>query len=182
MLADRADEVIPVFNLEWAERNNWWSLLLALRGLPAGEAVAVLNGDLLIAPELVASFLRDAAVTEVDGLLAVDLERELTGESMKVERGPDGTLARIGKVGLSDGVGEYPGLLMARGPVVEALRAVLEGFVGRPDRTDEWYEGAVGATAADGHLWHLWPMPAGGWVEIDDDADLHAAHELAASA
>lgn len=181
-LGARDDAVVPVFNAEWAERNNWWSLLCGLRELPAGEPAVVINADLLIDPEHVAAFLAEAATTQADALLAVDLERELTDESMKVERGADGTLSRIGKVGIDAGIGEYPGVLMARGPVVTALQATLEGFTDRPECANEWYEGAVGRTAADGHPWQIWPMPAGGWVEIDDDADLDVARSLAAAA
>ena len=181
-LGARDDAVVPVFNVEWAERNNWWSLLRGLQELPEGAPVVVINADLLIDPGHVAAFLVEAAATDADALLAVDLERELTDESMKVERGADGSLSRIGKVGLDHGIGEYPGLLMARGPVVTALRATLEGFTGRPECANEWYEGAVGRTAADGHPWRLWAMPAGGWVEIDDDADLDVARSLVAAA
>lgn len=181
-LAARPERVGSIFNPEWAERNNWWSLLRALRELPPGGPVAVVNADLLAAPEQVAAFLVEAATGPADGLLAIDLDGRLTDESMKVERGPEGTLTRIGKVGVDQGVGEYVGLLMARGSVLDALRATLEAFVERPECANEWYEGAVGATAADGRPWHFWAMPAGGWVEIDDDADLDAARTLVAAA
>ncbi len=181
-LAASGEDVRPLFNPEWAELNNWWSLLRALRETPAGEPVAVINSDLLVDPEHVAAFLTDAASTPDDALLAVDLERELTDESMKVTRSGAGTVERIGKVGIEDGVGEYPGLLMARGPVVDALRAALEAFVGHAESTNEWYEGAVGRTAAESHAWTIWAMPGGDWVEIDDDADLDAARSLVAAA
>ena len=48
----------------------------------------------------------------------------------------------------------------------------------RPEAAGEWYEGAIGRTAAAGVAWQIWAMPAGGWVEIDDDADLEAAESL----
>lgn len=181
-LASRSDAVGTVFNPEWAELNNWWSLLRALRELPADGPVAVVNADLLAAPEQVAAFLRDAAESPADAVMAVDLEKDLTDESMKVERTTSGTLSRIGKAGVDAPVGEYVGLLMARGPILAALRTALEAFVGLPGHADEWYEGAVGRTAADGHAWAIWAMPAGGWVEIDDDADLDLAHALVRAA
>jgi hypothetical protein len=67
---------------------------------------------------------------------------------------------------------------MARGPALAALREGLEAFVGHPEHVNQWYEGAVGACAAAGMPWRAWPMPSGGWVEIDDDADLSAAETL----
>lgn len=169
-------ELVP--NPEYAELNNWWSLLRALRELPEEGPVAVLNADLLIAPEHLADFLFDAAASSAEALICVDLERQLTDESMKVARGEAGGLARIGKVGVDDAVGEYVGMLMARGSALAAMRAHLERFVGRPECADEWYEGAVGRSAADGTEWRIWPMPSGDWVEIDDDEDLARARTL----
>ncbi|MCW3010363.1 MAG: putative sugar nucleotidyltransferase [Solirubrobacterales bacterium] len=181
-LATELGGVTPIFNAEWAELNNWWSLLRGLQELPAGAPVAVINADLLVQPEHVAAFLIEAATGAADGLLAVDVEQQVTDESMKVEQGANGTLTRIGKVGLDAPIGEYIGMLMARGPVRDALQETLEGFVGREDCANEWYEGAVGRTAADGQPWHVWPVPSGGWVEIDDDADLDRAQALAGAA
>jgi choline kinase len=97
---------------------------------------------------------------------------------MKVGLGPDGTLDGIGKVGVEEPVGEYVGMLMARGSTLQRLEQALQAFVGRRAAADEWYEAAVGATARSGARWTVWPMPSSRWVEIDDDSDLLAALEL----
>jgi choline kinase len=178
-LARRPMDVGVIENPEYALLNNWWSLLRALYELPQDGPVVVLNADLLADPDQVAAFLRDAATGQADGLLAVDRGKLLTGESMKVSLRPDGTLHRIGKVGISQPVGEYVGMLLARGEALRHLRRVLEAFVGRAERANEWYEGAIGRTAAAGTAWRVWSMPTGGWVEIDDDADLEQAELLA---
>ena len=180
-LASHPAQVAVVPNPEFAELNNWWSLLRALRELPDDGPVVVINADLLVSPEHVASFIEDAAAGRVDGLLAVDLEKRLTDESMKVSLRDDETLDRIGKVDIDSPVGEYIGMLMARGPALRRLRARLEEFTGRDECADEWYEGAVGRTAAAGVAWGVWPMPSGDWVEIDDDADLGLAESLVAT-
>ncbi|MDQ4048644.1 MAG: NTP transferase domain-containing protein [Actinomycetota bacterium] len=177
-LADRAEEVRVVSNPEFAELNNWWSLLLGLRELPGDGPVVVVNADLLADPADVASFVRAAAGGDADALLAVDLERPLTDESMKVACAADGALDRIGKVGVDSPVGEYIGMLAARGAALRALRAELERFVGREAAANEWYEAAVAATAAAGVRWQVWPTPSTAWVEIDDDDDLDAARAL----
>ncbi len=174
--------VTPLFNPEWATLNNWWSLLLALRELPTGAPFAVINADLLVPPVHVGAFLVAAADGEADGLLAVDLEQEVTDESMKVQRDAGGFLEKIGKVAIDDPAGEYIGLLAARGAVRDAVQASLEQFVGRPESSNEWYEGAVGRTAAAGSRWAVWPVPSGGWVEIDDGADYETAQSLAGAA
>ena len=180
-LAGRPQPVGVIVNPEYAELNNWLSMLRALRELPADEAIVLINADLLVEPEHVASFIEDAAVGQPDAVLAVDLVKELTDESMKVSLTAADTLARIGKANIADPAGEYIGMLMARGPALRRLRTVLEGFVGRPDAVNEWYEGAVGATAAAGVPWHVWAIAPGAWVEIDDDADLQLAESLAAA-
>jgi choline kinase len=110
--------------------------------------------------------------------LAVDVERPLTDEAMKVALDPHGTLTTIGKAGVEGAVGEYVGMLMARGAALTALRDALEAFVDRQEDRGQWYEGAVGRCAEAGVPWRVWPMPSGGWIEIDDDADLCAAEAL----
>lgn len=92
----------------------------------------MLNADLLVDPARVAAFLTEAAAGPAEGLLAVDLARELTDESMKVGLDEAGALARIGKRGVGDAVGEYIGMLAARDRVLRGLRAQLEGSVGVP--------------------------------------------------
>jgi choline kinase len=179
-LEGRDDEIAVIENPDYAEINNWWSVLRAIRELPEDGPVVVVNADLLLSPADVAAFLSAAAAHAGDGLLAVDVERAVTDESMKVSRRADGTLHRIGKVDVEDPAGEYIGMLMARGPVLAAFREVLSSFEGHEDRRNEWYEGAVGRTAAEGVDWHVWPLPTSDWVEIDDDADLRAAERLGA--
>ena len=180
-LARRDGHVGVVANPEYAELNNWWSLLRALRELPDDGPLLLINADLLADPRHVAEFIRSAATGEADGLLAVDLVKQLTDESMKVSVSADATLAAIGKIGIDDAAGEYIGMLMARGAVLRRLRSVLESFVGDRGAANEWYEGAVGRTAVAGAAWHVWAMAPGLWVEIDDDADLEAAESLAAA-
>ena len=185
-LEERPQEppVAIVHNPEFAELNNWWSLLRALRDIGEEEGedapVALFNADFMADPSWFADFVTACARSEHDGLLAVDLERELTDESMKVALREDGTLDRIGKVGIDDGAGEYVGMLFARGPVLRALRQALERFVDDPEAANEWYEGAVGRTAGEGVPWGVWPTPGRDWVEIDDDADLEKAVALVA--
>ena len=180
-----SDGVSALFNPDYARCNNWYSVLIALRELdPAGDArVAIVNGDLFARPAWLARFLADAAITEAESLVGIDLERKLTEESMKVslDPGPPPLVRAIGKVGVEDAAGEYVGLLMARGAVLEAFRRRLESFVGRAESVDEWYERALGLSAGSGVPWTAWATPDSAWVEIDDDSDYEAAVRLAAS-
>jgi choline kinase len=177
-VGDREAPIKLIDNPEYESCNNWWSVLRALRELPAGAPVVIINADLLIDPSEVREFIASAAYGTADGLLAADLEQAVTEESMKVSLRPDGVLGQIGKVDIASPAGEYVGLLMARGATLEAFRAELEAFVGRPEHVNEWYEGAVGRSAAAGAQWRLWPVRTAAWVEIDDDRDLRSAEAL----
>jgi choline kinase len=175
-----------IHNPEFARLNNWYSLHLALRDLPEDPGrVVVCNGDLLADQGWMAQFVVDSAGTDAQALIAVDLSRELTTESMKVSAHRDDPgrmmLEHIGKVGVQDAVGEYVGMLMARGDALRRLRDELSRLIGN-SAAAEWYERAVGHTAQAGTPWTLWPAPDGRWVEIDDDCDYRAAVELAGSA
>lgn len=183
-LAARSGNGVSVLhNEEYATLNNWYSVLLALRGLERDPdaRVVIVNGDLFADPGWIAAFLADAAGTDAESLIAADLERKLTDESMKVSLDAEtgSAVAEIGKVGVERAAGEYVGMLMARGSVLTEFRRALERFVGEDASRDEWYERAVGLTAAAGVRWTIWPTPDGRWVEIDDDSDLHFAKELA---
>lgn len=165
-------------NEHYLTYNNWYSVLLALRHLPVDGRIVVMNGDLCAAPEWLAQFLLACADTSDQAMLAIDFQRPLTAESMKVSQREDGGLGLIGKHDFPAPCGEYVGLLMASGQVLEDLRAQLEAFEDDPADAQQWYEGAVGRSAAGGARWALWPTPSSAWVEIDDLADLRQAEEL----
>jgi len=171
-------------NPKWARRNNWFSVLLALRARTPGRRVVVMNGDLCAEPAWIASFLVAAATTASESLLAVDSARPVTDESMKVAVHPHdpAALRTIGKVGVSEPIGEYVGMLMARGAALARLQAALGGFEGTPEARDEWYERAVAITASEGTRWQTWSTPDSRWVEIDDDRDHGAAVALSLGA
>jgi choline kinase len=133
VLSARAKHLGVVRNPEFAELNNWWSVLRALRELPDDGPAVVINADLMADSEHVAGFLRAAAGGDADGLLAVDLERVLTDESMKVSDHLSARCAASARSRSRSPSGEYIGMLMARGPVLRRMRAALEAFVDRPE-------------------------------------------------
>jgi hypothetical protein len=102
-------------------------------------------------------------------------------ESMKVEISAEGPLERIGKVGIDSPAGEYIGMLSARGETLRAFRDELERFASVAGCANEWYEGAIGRTAANGAEWRVWPAASGAWVEIGDERDLRGAEDLEAT-
>lgn len=175
-----AENAELVHNPDWATRNNWYTLAVALDRLSGWEGpVGVLNSDLLIGPRPVARFFAEAASGE-RSLLAVDADAPLGDEQMKVAVA-EGRVVDIGKGELSaPPAGEYVGLAALSPGDVPALRAVLERFAADPARADEWYEGAFREALRTGVELGVVPVDPGRWIEIDDAADLERAGAIAA--
>jgi len=174
-------------NDEHVRRNNWYSLLVGLQWLAERRwdgAVVVLNSDLCAPAGWFERFLEHVRGTAGDGgVLAVDLERPLTDEAMKVDVRPsaDGAhrCVRIGKTGVERPSGEYVGMAAFGPGGWTQLLEVLRSFCDRPELADAWYEAAI-QVLMDREPVAPWAVPDGGWTEIDDQVDLAEARRLMA--
>jgi choline kinase len=169
-------------NERWDDRNNWWSLLLALRHLDTIGSTApmlLLNSDLFAPAAWFGPFIAAAiGIADDRAAIGVDVVRRLTDEAMKVSVRTDdaGPLLRsIGKVGVEEPVAEYVGIAALGVGARGRLRCALEAFDLDDRHADEWYEAGIRQAVADGLPVELVPMPDAGWVEIDDAGDLQAA-------
>ncbi len=164
-------------------RNNWFSLAIGLRDLAADETVVIINSDLVTGDRILERFLQSAASMRCEVLLAVDDDRPLTREAMKVAARslPSGDLALtgIGKTGVTDPIGEYIGIAAVRPSAVPKLMDVLAAHELDVSRHDRWYDLAFADLAAAGVDVRLWSTGSSCWVEVDDQADLEAAQGLA---
>ena len=185
--AERIEERVPelerrygvrirtIFNDKAEIWNNAYSLWCAREAF--AEGVLLVNGDTLTPPVVLERLL---AGRGEDVVLAVDREKPLAEEEMKVQLSEDGILERITKLmDPAEAHGEYIGLTLiepaAAGPLADALEATFErdpqlyyedGFQELADRG-----GRIGAAE----------IGAVDWVEIDDDRDLAKARSLAGS-
>jgi choline kinase len=112
-----------------------------------------------------------------DGLvIAVDSSKPPTGEAMKVALGGDGAVSRISK-GLAEADGEYVGVAIigraAAAPLADALEATWQRD------PSLYYEDGFQELVARGETVRTAPIGAVDWVEVDDDADLARAREIA---
>ncbi len=160
----------PLVNDRAEEWNNAHSLWLARDAFADGALLV--NGDTVHPPSVEETLL----AARGDGvLLAVDREQAPGDEAMKVVL-DGGRLTRIGK-GLDGADGEYIGVAFlgpaAAEPLTDALEATWrsdpslyyeDGFQELVDRGEEVRAAAIGSVA---------------WVEVDDDADLARAQEIA---
>jgi choline kinase len=174
-------EDCTLFNEHYATRNNWYSVLLALRACAAEdpERVYVLNSDLYAPAQMYRQFVAESRAAGPGACLAIDSTHRLTDEAMKV-RTEDGRIVDIGKVGVDDPSGEYVGMLMLDRPAVHRLRELLEQWERDARDPNGWYETVI----RDGLLTEVFcrPVEVGGapWVEIDDLADLERAGSVSA--
>jgi choline kinase len=182
--AERIEEQVPalerrhgvrlelVFNERAEEWNNAYSLWLAREAFADG--VLLVNGD-TVHPASVEEGLLAARGPDV--LLAVDCEKQLGEEEMKVEVAEDGGLRRIHKqIDPAGAAGEYIGVALiepaAAGPLADALETTW--------RRDPslYYEDGFQELADRGGAIRVSPIGAVDWVEVDDHADLARALEL----
>jgi choline kinase len=162
----------PVFNPRYAEWNNAYSLWLARDAFRDGALLV--NGDTVHPASVEESLL---AARGPDVLLAVDREKRLGDEEMKVVLSEAGSLRRIGKdVDPATAHGEYIGLALiepaAAGPLAEALEATW-----RRDPSLYYEDGWQELVDRGGQV-HVAPNGAVDWVEVDDHSDLARAREL----
>ena len=181
--AERVDELVPeleerhgvriepLVNKRAEEWNNAHSLWLA-RDAFAGGALLV-NGD-TVHPASVEETLLAARGDGV--LLAVDRAQPPGEEAMKVSLDGEGRLARIGK-GLDAAEGEYIGVAYLGPGAAEPLSDALEATWRRDPSL--YYEDGFQELVDRGGEIRTAPIGSVSWVEVDDDADLARAREIA---
>jgi choline kinase len=112
-------------------------------------------------------------------LIAVDADKSLAEEEMKVQLDSAGDLTRITK--LMDPVtahGEYIGASLVEGSAVPALADALQATFERDP--DLYYEDGYQEYVDRGGKIRGVDIPAGtSWVEVDDHRDLTRAREIA---
>jgi choline kinase len=182
--AERVEERVPdlerrhgvrlelVFNDRAQDWNNAYSLWLAREAFRAG--VLVVNGD-TVHPASVQEVLLAARGPDV--LLAVDREKVLGEEGMKVLLGDDGRLRRIGKdVDPAIADGEYIGVALIEPRAAGQLADALEATWRRDPML--YYEDGWQELVDRGGSVLVAPIGTVDWVEVDDHEDLARAREI----
>lgn len=154
--------------------NNAYSLWTAREHLR--EGALLVNGD-TVHPVSVEETLLSSRGPDI--LLAVDAEKRLADEEMKIQVDDARHLTRITKLmDPATAFGEYIGATLiepaAAEPLADALRTTFERD------PDLYYEDGYQEMVARGAHIGIAPIPAGtSWVEVDDHRDLEKAREIA---
>jgi choline kinase len=161
-----------VFNEHAEEWNNAYSLWLARAAF--AEGALLVNGD-TVHPASVEERLLTARGPGV--LLAVDTEKPLGEEEMKVRLAEDGTLQTVSKeVDPQTAEGEYIGVTLIEAEAAEPLAEALE-TTWRRDPSD-YYEDGFQELVDRGGKVHVAAIGSVEWVEVDNHEDLARAREI----
>ncbi len=164
-----------VFNPKAEEWNNAYSLWCA-RDLFA-EGVLMANGD-TVHPASVQERLLEARGGGDDVVIAIDDEKSLGEEEMKVHLTEEGLLDRIHKsLDPASAAGEYIGVTLIEPHAAQALADALEATWRRDPQL--YYEDGFQELADRGGRVFTAPIGTVEWVEVDDHADLARAREVA---
>jgi choline kinase len=161
-----------VVNDRAEEWNNAYSLWVARHAF--GEGVLLINGD-TVHPVSVEETLLSSRGPDL--LLAVDAEKPLGPEQMKVLLDGDGRLRRINKaIEPAAAHGEYIGVTLIEPSAAEPLADALEATWRRDPSL--YYEDGYQELVDRGGVVGSAEIGALDWIEVDDDADLAIAREL----
>jgi len=162
-----------VYNPKALEWNNAYSLWCARDAF--AEGVLLANGD-TVHPASVEERLLAARGPEL--LIAVDDEKPLGDEEMKVHVTTEGYLDRINKaLDPATAQGEYIGVTLIEPAGAEPLAAALEATWRRDPQL--YYEDGFQELADRGGRVGIAAIGTVDWVEVDDPRDLARAREVA---
>ncbi len=163
-----------VFNPKAEEWNNAYSLWCAREHFAQG--VLLCNGDTVHPPEVEERLL--AGRGDADLVLALDDAKTLGQEEMKVLLGDDGLLRGINKAhDPAAAAGEYIGLTLIEPAAAEGLAEALEATWRRDPGL--YYEDGFQEYSDRGGRVGVASIGGLDWVEVDDQADLDRAREVA---
>jgi choline kinase len=163
-----------VFNPKAEEWNNCYSLWCAREHFAQG--VLLCNGDTVHPPEVEERLL--AARGDAQLVLALDDAKTLGAEEMKVLLGEDGLLRGINKAhDPAAAAGEYIGLTLIEPAAADGLPEALEATWRRDPGL--YYEDGFQEYADRGGRVGVASVGGLEWVEVDDQADLDRAREVA---
>jgi choline kinase len=166
-----------VYNDRAEEWNNCYSLWLARDHFAQGALLV--NGDTVHPVDVERRLLAAREVADAPGvLIALDDQKVLGEEEMKVTLDDDGRVQRITKLmDPSDANGEYIGATLIEAHAATALAEALEATWRRDP--DLYYEDGYQTLVDTGGVVGVAPIGTQSWVEVDNHDDLARAREIA---
>ena len=153
-----------VYNQHFADKNNWYSMLVGLEELGDTSDIVMLDGDLWLADELASQLLW----CKQSHMLADDYA-EPKDEAMQLATDEDGVVIECSKE--CSGGAEYTGALRLQREDIAATLAILRAC----DVPSSYYDGLVGEQLP----MRLLSTMGHPWIEVDNQTDLELAQRVA---
>ncbi|MCA0977423.1 phosphocholine cytidylyltransferase family protein [Qipengyuania flava] len=135
----------------------------------------ILNGDTLVSEDIVR---RVQEGSDWPIAVTVDVKLAYDSDDMKVSRGQNGRLARIGKTLTAEvSNAESIGFLAFRGEGVELFRETVRQTMRTPDGVNHWYLKVIDMIADSGKVGTK-SIEGMDWAEVDFSNDIETATEL----
>ncbi|WP_156840903.1 phosphocholine cytidylyltransferase family protein [Novosphingobium aquimarinum] len=135
----------------------------------------ILNGDTLVSEQIVAKV---QAGSDWPIAVTVDVKDAYDSDDMKVTRGPDGRLARIGKtLTAEESNAESIGFLAFRGEGAELFREAVRTAMRTPEGVQHWYLKVIDSLAPSGKVGTT-SIEGLDWAEVDFLNDIEIATAL----
>jgi choline kinase len=172
-IRDPRVEITTRFNPFYKVADNLGSCWIAREAMD-GDFL-ILNGDTLVSEEIVARVQQDnpwpIAVT-------VDVKHAYDSDDMKVSRGTDGRLERIGKTLTAEqSDAESIGFLAFRGEGSALFREAVRAAMRTPEGVQHWYLKVIDSLAPTGKVGTV-SIEGLGWAEVDFLNDIEIAAKL----
>ena len=163
-----------VHNDKYDVWNNAYSLWLAREAFK--ESALLVNGDTVHPVAVEQRLLEARGAAPV--LLAMDDQKPLAEEEMKIILDDDGQLVRINKaIDPAQANGEYIGVTLIEPEAADRLADALQAVYERD--TTLYYEDGYQQYADWGEMVRTTPIGVRNWVEVDNHEDLARAREIA---
>ena len=172
-IADPRVTVTTKFNPFYKVADNLGSCWIA-RDAMDGDFL-ILNGDTLVSEEIVA---RVQAGSDWPIAVTVDIKPAYDSDDMKVNRGAEGRLNRIGKtLTAAESNAESIGFLAFRGEGAALFREAVRAAMRTPEGVQHWYLKVIDSLAPSGKVGTV-SIRGLGWGEVDFLNDIEAATRL----
>lgn len=170
-----AQEATLVFNQRYADWGNFYSLLVAREAVGTSGFIK-LDGDVL----LDSGILPAVVAAPGPAVLAIDRKPGLGAEEMKARADETGRLVALNKrMAPALALGEYIGVDRIDAPLAPRVFDELAAMIDQGE-VHEYYERAYERLMQAGVAFSCADVTSAPWCEIDDHADLAAAHALVA--
>lgn len=159
-----------VWNHDYLQTNNMFSLYLAMAIVAPSQDLVFMNGDCLYEPAIL-----PRAITQSRTAVFCDPHCEYNAESMKITIADDGVVSGIAKqIPRADAYAVSCDLYAVHAEDTEVLRREIHGYLTR-GQLNSWTEVALDAVMRRRDLRFTARAVDGYWYEIDNHDDLAAA-------